>query len=348
MSPTDAGVTVLLNATPVRSDDRVVESVVVTLQDMAEVEELERLRAEFLAMVSHELRGPLTSIKGSAATVLDSPSEFDPVVVRQYFRIIGDQADHMNALVSDLLDVARIETGELAVSPEPAEVAVLVDRARTAFPSLGGGNSLSIDIAPDLPLVAADRRRIVQVLGNLLSNAVRHSPESSVITVTAERQGVHVRRLGGGRGAGHPGGEPAAPVPQVLPGRSPRSRRATRASASPSARGSWRLTAAASGRRATGRDWGRASPSPCPRWKRPAAALQAGSRPFLGGPPRHAGGGTPGNGCASSPWTTTQTTSATSADALVQAGYAPLMCRRRAGGAQPDGGRGAGPWRCST
>ncbi len=190
--PDGRSVTVLLNATPVRSDDRVVESVVVTLQDMAEVEELERLRAEFLAMVSHELRGPLTSIKGSAATVLDSPSEFDPVVVRQYFRIIGDQADHMNALVSDLLDVARIETGELAVSPEPAEVAVLVDRARTAFPSLGGGNSLSIDIAPDLPLVAADRRRIVQVLGNLLSNAVRHSPESSVITVTAERQGVHV------------------------------------------------------------------------------------------------------------------------------------------------------------
>ena len=190
--PDGRSVTVLLNATPIRSDDGAVESVVVTLQDMADVEELERLRAEFLAMVSHELRGPLTSIKGSAATVLDSSAELDPAVVRQFFRIIGDQADHMHDLVSDLLDVARIETGELAVSPEPAELTVLVDRARSAFLGAGGTNRLSIDLAPDLPLVAADRRRIVQVLGNLLSNAARHSPESSVITLTAERQGVHV------------------------------------------------------------------------------------------------------------------------------------------------------------
>ena len=185
-------VTVLLNATPIRSDEGAVESLVVTLQDMADVEELERLRAEFLAMVSHELRGPLTSIKGSAATVLDSSSEIDPAVVRQFFRIIGDQADHMHDLVSDLLDVARIETGELAVSPEPAEVTALVDRARSAFLSSGGGSSIAIDLAPDLPLVTADRRRIVQVLGNLLANAERHSPESSVITVSAVRDGVHV------------------------------------------------------------------------------------------------------------------------------------------------------------
>ncbi len=185
-------VTVLLNATPILADDGAVESMVVTLQDMADVEELARLRAEFLAMVSHELRAPLTSIKGSAATVLDSSSELDPAVVRQFFRIIGDQADHMHALVSDLLDVARIETGALAVAPEPADVAVLLDRARSGFGDGGGANRLAIDVEPDLPVVMADRRRIVQVLGNLLSNAARHSPESSVIRVSAVRDGVHV------------------------------------------------------------------------------------------------------------------------------------------------------------
>jgi len=185
-------VTVLLNATPIRSDDGEVESVVVTMQDMAAVEEQERLRAEFLAMVSHELRAPLTSIKGSAATVLDSALDIDPAVVRQFFRIIGDQADHMHRLVSDLLDVARIETGTLAISPEPAEVAALVGRARSAFASTGGRNRLEVDIAPDLPLVLADRRHIVQVLGSLLSNAARHSPGSSVIRVSAVEDGVHV------------------------------------------------------------------------------------------------------------------------------------------------------------
>ena len=190
--PDGRSVTVLLNATPILSEDGAVESVVVVMQDLAGVEELERLRAEFLAMVSHELRAPLTSIKGSAATVLESSADLDPAVVRQFFRIIGDQANHMNDLVSDLLDVAGIETGTLAVSPEPAEVAALVDRARNAFGSSGGRNSLTIDLEPDLPLVLADRRRVVQVLGNLLSNAARHSPEGSVIRVSVVREGVHV------------------------------------------------------------------------------------------------------------------------------------------------------------
>ena len=190
--PDGRSVSVLLNATAIRSEEGQVESVVVTLQDMTALEELDRLRAEFLGMVSHELRAPLTSIKGSAATVLGSSADLDPAVVRQFFRIIDEQADHMHDLVADLLDVARIETGTLPVTPEPAEVAVLVDRARSAFTSAGGRNNLAIDIPPDLPLVMADRRRIVQVVGNLLSNAAKHSSESSVITVTVVREDFHV------------------------------------------------------------------------------------------------------------------------------------------------------------
>jgi len=190
--PDGRSVTTIVNATPILSDEGLVESLVVTLQDMEAVEELERLRAEFLAMVSHELRGPLTSIKGSAATVLGSAVDIDPAVVRQFFRIIEDQADNMNDLVSDLLDVARIETGTLPVSPEPAEPAALVDRARNAFISSGGRSNLTIDIDPGLLLVMADRGRIVQVLGNLLSNAARHSSESSFIRVCAAQEDVHV------------------------------------------------------------------------------------------------------------------------------------------------------------
>ena len=202
--PDGRSVRVLLNATPIRSEDGQVASFIVTLQDMTPLEDLERLRAEFLATVSHELRTPLTSIKGSAATALDSAADLDPAVARQFFRIIEDQADHMHDLVSDLLDVARIETGTLAVSPEPAEAPVLVDRARNAFISAGGRNNLAIDIEPVLPLVMADRRRIVQVLGNLLSNAARHSSESSVIRVTAVRKDLYVALSVADEGRGIP------------------------------------------------------------------------------------------------------------------------------------------------
>ena len=156
------------------------------------MEEMERLRAEFLGMVSHELRMPLTSIWGSVMAMQEDAEDLDPVEMRQFLRIILDQVGSMRYLIGDLLDVARIETGALPINPEPVEVAALVDRTRNTFLSSGGRNNLDIDLAPDLPLVMADRRRVVQVIGNLLTNAARHSPESTAIRVSAVRDGVYV------------------------------------------------------------------------------------------------------------------------------------------------------------
>ena len=190
--PDGRRVTTLVNATPIRSADGAVESMVVTMQDLAPLEELERLRAEFLGMVSHELRAPLTSIKGSAVTLLEESAELDPAEMREFSRIIVEQANHMRGLIGDLLDAGRINAGTLSVAPEPSEVAGLVDRARTTFLSSGARHTVLIDLPPDLPRVLADRQRIVQVLNNLFSNAARHAPESSPIRVSAVRDGVHV------------------------------------------------------------------------------------------------------------------------------------------------------------
>ena len=190
--PDGRRVTALLNATPIHAEDGAVASVVVTLQDLAPFEELARLRVEFVGMVSHELRAPLTSIKGSAATVLDTARVLDPAEVRQFFRIINEQANHMDGLISDLLDAGRIGTGTLSVSLESSEVATLVDQARTTFLSGGGRHRVLLDLPPDLPQVLADRQRIVQVLNNLLANAARHAPETSPIRVAAVRDGVYV------------------------------------------------------------------------------------------------------------------------------------------------------------
>ena len=112
--------------------------------------------------------------------------------MQQFFRIIDGQADHMLDLIRDLMDAARIEAGTLSVVLEPSDAAVLVDRARNTFLSGGGRSNIRIDLPPDLPRVTADRRRIVQVLGNLLSNAARHSPEASAIRLSAALEGVHV------------------------------------------------------------------------------------------------------------------------------------------------------------
>ena len=202
--PDGRSVTTLVNATPIRAADGTVESMVVTLQDLAPLEELERLRAEFLGIVSHELRTPLISIKGSTATVLGASPPPDPAEMLQFFRVIDQQADHMRGLIGDLLDHGRIVTGTLSVSPEPAEVAALVDQARSTFLSGVANRSVSIDLPEALPRVMADRARIMQVLNNLLSNAARHSPESSPIRVSAERDGVHVAISVSDQGRGVP------------------------------------------------------------------------------------------------------------------------------------------------
>ena len=190
--PDGRSVRALVNVTPIRGEDGAVVSVVVTLQDLAPLEALERQRAEFLGLVSHELRTPLAAIKGSAAAVLGAAPALAQAEVHQFFRIIDTQADHMQGLIGNLLDAGRIEAGTLSVAPEPSEVAALVERARTTFLSGGARHGVRIDLPEALPAVMADRERIVQVLSNLLSNAARHSPESSPIRVEAAHDGAHV------------------------------------------------------------------------------------------------------------------------------------------------------------
>ena len=115
--PDGRRITTIINATPIPTEDGGVESVIVTMQDMTSLEELERLRAEFLGMVSHELRAPLTSIRGSADTLMDAQDSLDPAEMRQFHRIIREQADQMQGLITDLLDVARIDAGTLSICP---------------------------------------------------------------------------------------------------------------------------------------------------------------------------------------------------------------------------------------
>ena len=195
-------VTTLINATPIRAEDGELVSVVATLQDMTPLEDLERLRTEFLAMVSHELRAPLTSIKGAAATVRDSSMPMDPAEVGQFFGLIEDQADHMRDLINDLLDMTRIEAGTLSVSPEPTDLGPVIDQAKRAFLSSGHRHSIDIETASSLPPVWADRRRVAQVLHNLLSNAAANSREWSTITVSASLEDTHVAVSVTDQGAG--------------------------------------------------------------------------------------------------------------------------------------------------
>ena len=190
--PDGRSISILLNATPIHGDDGQLASFVVTLQDLTPLEEQERLRAEFLGMVSRELRTPLAAVRGSVTTLLESGGALDPAEMAEFHRIILDQSDQARLLISDLLEVAHIETGSLAIESEPADIRGLVEEAAERFRSGGARHPLHVDLAEDLPMVMVDKRRIVQVLYNLLSNVAGYSHESLPVAVSAERDGVRL------------------------------------------------------------------------------------------------------------------------------------------------------------
>ena len=195
--PDGRSVTVLVNSTPIRAEDGSIESFIATLQDLGPLQELERLRAEFLAMVSDELRMPLTSIKGAAATALGAAA-LERADLVQFFRIVDHQADRMQELIAGLLDVAKIASGTLSVQPEAADPRSLVDEAARTF--TGGADRIEIALPPELSWVMADRSRIVQVLRTLISTAARRSPPGAPIRITAEREGLQIALSVAGQG----------------------------------------------------------------------------------------------------------------------------------------------------
>jgi two-component system, OmpR family, phosphate regulon sensor histidine kinase PhoR len=163
------------------------------LRDVTELRRLERVRREFVANVSHELRTPLASIRAVVET-LEAGAADDPAVAGEFFRrIIGD--DHLVGLVDELLDLARLESGRAVLTAEncdPVEMLMrVVERMRPQVER--AGLVIRVEAAPDLPRVSVDRRRVEQVLINLIHNAVKFTPEGGEIIIAARVIGGMLR-----------------------------------------------------------------------------------------------------------------------------------------------------------
>ena len=168
------------------------------------VEDLSRLKDEFLSIASHELRTPVTSIKGYTQLAKTLIKENDLETSEEYLDIALDQIDRMSRLILELLDVSRIETGRLEIRREPIEwtefVRDVVERHHTAVTD----RRFHIDVPHEPMTVSGDRDRLQQVLGNLLENAVKYSPEGSEIFVSVERRASDVVTAVCDRGIGIP------------------------------------------------------------------------------------------------------------------------------------------------
>lgn len=161
------------------------------LQDVTRWRELDRMKSSLIATVSHELRTPLASIKGYTTTLLADDVHWDPRSQEEFLNIISVEVDRLNDLVNNLLDMSRIEAGNLTISRRACDLRVLAETAGSqARPPTNG--RLQIDMPAQLPTVSADPERIGAVLRNLIENATKYADPDSPIKITADRQAEQV------------------------------------------------------------------------------------------------------------------------------------------------------------
>jgi signal transduction histidine kinase len=169
------------------------------------VEELRRLsalRADFVSLVSHELRAPMASVVGSAQILQQRWRELTPTQRESFLALIGSETERLAALVADVLDTSRIEAGTFTYRFDDVDVAALV-RESVAGVSLAQDEvDVAAEVLGDLPPVRADRDRLQQVLTNLLDNAVKFSPAGERVIVSAYGEDSRVRVEVADRGPG--------------------------------------------------------------------------------------------------------------------------------------------------
>ena len=160
--------------------------VVLVFHDITELRRLETIRKDFVANVSHELRTPLTSIKGYVEALLDGAKD-DPAASTKFLDIILKQSDRLNLIIEDLLELSKIESGRVSLKEEPLVLRSIIDRTMSMIKPIADKkrHRLIAVIDPSLPPVAGDEDRLVQVLTNLLDNAIKYTPAGGTITVTA-------------------------------------------------------------------------------------------------------------------------------------------------------------------
>jgi two-component system phosphate regulon sensor histidine kinase PhoR len=175
-------------AAPARDVDN--DATLLVLQDLTEVRRLETARRDFVANISHELRTPLASIKALVETLEGGALE-DEEAARYFLQLMNGEVEHVTQLVRELLELSRIESGQLTLAREPVAPRTLVEHVLTRLTAHAEreGITLVADAADDLPPVLADPERIGQVLLNLLHNAIKFTPYGGRIVVGAERRG---------------------------------------------------------------------------------------------------------------------------------------------------------------
>ncbi|MCL2355745.1 MAG: cell wall metabolism sensor histidine kinase WalK [Defluviitaleaceae bacterium] len=169
------------------SETDVVDGFVIVLQDITRQQKLDNMRKEFVANVSHELRTPLTSVKTYTETLLDGAIN-DRETALQFLKVIDDEANRMSLLVSDLLELSRIDAKQTTIETDVVDLVALLRLAIRQAIVLAEQKGQEIEFSPPetVCFIEANAARINQVISNIVSNSIKYSPEKTTIKIRLE------------------------------------------------------------------------------------------------------------------------------------------------------------------
>jgi NtrC-family two-component system sensor histidine kinase KinB len=184
----------LFSATAIGQKEQKLTGVVLLLKDITQLRELERLKSEFVMAASHELRTPLTSLGMSIDLLIEHAARYLPDREKELLHAAHDEVHRMKVMVHDLLDLSKIEAGRIDLEFEKIAVATLFEHVQDIFKGQVGMKQveLLVDNVEQLPPVVADTNKIVWVLSNLVSNALRYVDEGGRIQLAARKIDSHV------------------------------------------------------------------------------------------------------------------------------------------------------------
>jgi PAS domain S-box-containing protein len=187
-------VPVLVHATPLPDACGEVAGAVIVFQDITRLREAEQLKDDFLSLVSHEFRTPLTTIHGGAHLLMNQGEELDPQTRRELLHDIVEESDRLDRMLANMLVLTAVMAGRLEAKLEPLPVEQLVRATATAVAARTGIHTFHLDFAPGLPPAQGDAALLTQVLSNLYQNAVKYSPDGGKIltTVTSDDQALSI------------------------------------------------------------------------------------------------------------------------------------------------------------
>ena len=147
---------------------------------------LYRLRSEVMAALSHELRTPLASIKGYATALMLDEVEWPEEKRLEFLRLIEEETDNLEQMVSDIMDASLIDIGQLKIEPQPVRLPRLAKEVAQEMEHHTRTHRFVVDFPAEFPIVEADPRRIRQVLRNILDNAIKYSPNGGLVMIRGE------------------------------------------------------------------------------------------------------------------------------------------------------------------